>query len=61
MVLTNFRLPKKLVEELEETRSALGKPTIVELVRQALGDFVERHRGVVSAVRKARERQGGRE
>jgi hypothetical protein len=59
MELTNFRISKKLLDELEETRSALGKPTLVELVRQALGDYVERHRGVVSAVRKAREREGG--
>jgi metal-responsive CopG/Arc/MetJ family transcriptional regulator len=59
MVLTNFRLPQKLIDELEETRSALGKLTTVELIRQALGEYVERHRGVVSAVKKAREREGG--
>jgi metal-responsive CopG/Arc/MetJ family transcriptional regulator len=59
MVLTNFRIPKKLLDELEETRSALGKPTLVELVRQALRDYVEGQRGVVSAVKKAREREGG--
>jgi hypothetical protein len=58
MTLVNFRVPKKLLDELEATRSALGKPTLVELVRQALGDYVERHRGVVVAVRKVREREG---
>ena len=60
-MLTNFRIPKKLLDELEETRSALGKPTLVELIRQALGDYVERHRGMVSAVRKVRERQGSQD
>jgi len=46
IVLVNFTVPKKLRDELDETRSTLGKPTLVEFIRQALGDYVERHRGV---------------
>jgi metal-responsive CopG/Arc/MetJ family transcriptional regulator len=58
MVLTNFRLPEKLLEDLEEVRSGLGRPTLVEVVREALKEYVEAKQPLIRAVKKARGRHG---
>jgi predicted DNA-binding protein len=59
MVLTNFRLPQPLLDQLDEVRSALGKATLVEVVREALQGYVEEKRPIVQAVTRAREKHRG--
>jgi predicted DNA-binding protein len=59
MVLTNFRLPQPLLDQLHEVRSALGKATLVGVVREALGAYVEEKRPIVQAVTRAREKHRG--
>jgi predicted DNA-binding protein len=54
--LTNFRLSERLLDDLEELRSALGRATLVEIVRDALEDYVTKHADVIKAVKKAREK-----
>jgi predicted DNA-binding protein len=56
MVLTNFRLPQPLLDRLDEVRSALGKATLVEVVREALQAYVEEKQPIVQAVTRAREK-----
>jgi len=45
MVLTNFRLPQEMVDELRELRWKLRKDNVVDVVREALEEFIEKHRG----------------
>jgi hypothetical protein len=59
MVLTNFRLPKPLLDQLEDVRSALGKATLVEVVREALQAYVDEKQPTVQAVSRAREKHRG--
>jgi Arc/MetJ-type ribon-helix-helix transcriptional regulator len=59
MVLTNFRFPRSLLDELEEARFALRKPSLAELVREALRDYLERHDSAIRAVARAREKHLG--
>jgi predicted DNA-binding protein len=56
-VLTNFRLPKRLLDELDEVRSAQGKATLVEIVREALEGYVVKHQDLVRAVKREREKR----
>jgi predicted DNA-binding protein len=59
MVLTNFRLPEPLLDQLDEVRSALGKATLVEVVREALQAYVDEKQPIVQAVTRAREKHRG--
>ena len=59
MVLTNFRLPEPLLQQLDEVRSALGKGTLVEVVREALQAYVDEKESIVQAVARAREKHRG--
>jgi Arc/MetJ-type ribon-helix-helix transcriptional regulator len=58
--LTNFRFPQSFLDELDEARSALRKPSLAELVREALRDYLARHRSMIEAVKRARERYGAK-
>jgi metal-responsive CopG/Arc/MetJ family transcriptional regulator len=58
MVLTNFRLPQQLLDQLEDVRSALGKATTVEVVRDALQAYVDEKQQIVQAVKRARQKHG---
>jgi Arc/MetJ-type ribon-helix-helix transcriptional regulator len=44
MVLTNFRLPAEMLAELRELRWKLRKDNVVDVVREALEEFIEKHR-----------------
>lgn len=59
MRLTNFRFPKTLLDEMEEARFALEKASLAELVRDALRDYLTKHRPVIDAVRRAKAKHGG--
>jgi metal-responsive CopG/Arc/MetJ family transcriptional regulator len=59
MVLTNFRLPQPLLDQLDEVRSALGKATLVEVVREALQEYIDEKQPIVKAVGRAREKHRG--
>lgn len=59
MTLTNFRLPEPLLKQLEDVRSALGKATLVEVVRDALQAYVDEKQPIVQAVTRAREKHRG--
>jgi Arc/MetJ-type ribon-helix-helix transcriptional regulator len=58
MKLTNFRLPKSLLGELDDARHALAKQSVAHLVRDALREFLDRNRVVIQDVKRAREKHG---
>jgi metal-responsive CopG/Arc/MetJ family transcriptional regulator len=61
MKLANFRLPMSLLERLPEAQHALGKPSVAELVRDALRTYLEENDPAIRAYRRLRERHGGEE
>jgi metal-responsive CopG/Arc/MetJ family transcriptional regulator len=58
MQLIHLRIPKSLVEEVTSAKHALEKSSVAELVRDALRDYLAAHRGVIEAVRRAKEKHG---
>jgi len=58
MKLTNFRLPKSMLDELDDARHALAKQSVAHLVRDALREYLDRNQAVIEDVRKAREKHG---
>jgi hypothetical protein len=62
MILTNFRLPKPLLRDLKALSFALSEPEapkpLAEVVRAALSEYVEKHRGLLESVSRAKRRHG---
>jgi hypothetical protein len=56
-VLTNFRLPERLLDDLEQVRSALGRATLVEIVREALEQYAAQHQELVRAIKRERQKR----
>lgn len=52
--LTNFRFPQSLLEQIAEAQHALQKKSAADLVREAIGDYLEKHKATIKAVREAR-------
>jgi Arc/MetJ-type ribon-helix-helix transcriptional regulator len=57
--LTNFRLSKSLLDELDVARHALAKQSVAHLVRDALRDYLDRHEAAIRRVREERDKRGG--
>ena len=57
--LTNFRFEPELLEELDAARYALGKPSLANLVRDALRCYLEEHADEIRAWRRMRSRHAG--
>ena len=60
MVLTNFRFPRSLLDEIELARHALQKPSIAEVVREALRAYLEANESAIRDYKRLREKHGGR-
>jgi metal-responsive CopG/Arc/MetJ family transcriptional regulator len=58
MQLIHLRIPKSLVDEVNSAKHALEKSSVADLVRDALRDYLDKHRGLIDAVRRAKERHG---
>jgi metal-responsive CopG/Arc/MetJ family transcriptional regulator len=58
MQLIHLRIPKSLVEEVTSAKHALEKSSAADLIRDALRDYLDKHRGLIDAVRRAKERHG---
>jgi Arc/MetJ-type ribon-helix-helix transcriptional regulator len=58
MQLIHLRIPKSLVEEVTTARHALEKSSVADLVRDALREYLDKHHGVIDAVRRAKEKHG---
>jgi metal-responsive CopG/Arc/MetJ family transcriptional regulator len=58
MQLIHLRVPKSMVEEVTAAQHALEKSSVAELVRDALRDYLDKHRTVIDAVRRAKEKHG---
>jgi metal-responsive CopG/Arc/MetJ family transcriptional regulator len=56
MQLIHLRVPRSLVEEVTKAQHALEKSSVAELIRDALRDYLDKHRLVVDAVRRAKEK-----
>jgi metal-responsive CopG/Arc/MetJ family transcriptional regulator len=56
--LIHLRLPKSLVQEVRSAKHALEKSSIADLVRDALRAYLDKHRVMIEAVRRAKERHG---
>jgi metal-responsive CopG/Arc/MetJ family transcriptional regulator len=56
MQLVHLRIPKSLATDLEDTQHALGRPSIAELVRDALRAYVEGNSAALKAYRRLKER-----
>lgn len=59
LVLTNFRLPARLIEDLEACFHALGRRSVSDLVREALREFLDKHARAIHAYRRFRKNQNG--
>ncbi len=55
--LTNVRLNAELLQEMHEARHALAKPTISDLVRDALRQYLDANAKAIDSYRKLRKRQ----
>jgi metal-responsive CopG/Arc/MetJ family transcriptional regulator len=58
MQLIHLRIPKSLVDEVTSAKHALEKSSVAELVRDALRDYLDKHRTVIEAVRRAKDKHG---
>jgi Arc/MetJ-type ribon-helix-helix transcriptional regulator len=58
MVLTNFRFPRSLLDEIEFARHALQKPSIAEVVREALRTYLEANELAIRDYKRLREKHG---
>jgi metal-responsive CopG/Arc/MetJ family transcriptional regulator len=56
MQLIHLRVPRSLVEEVTTAQHALEKSSVAELVRDALRDYLDKHRTVIEAVRRVKEK-----
>ncbi len=55
--LTNFRLEPELLAEIQEARHALAKPTLSDLVRDALRRYLDENSRAIRSYRRLRKRQ----
>jgi Arc/MetJ-type ribon-helix-helix transcriptional regulator len=60
MVLTNFRFPRSLLDDIEAAKHALGLPSVAEVVRKALNAYLEVNGAAIRDYKRLREKHGTR-
>jgi hypothetical protein len=50
--LLHIRLPQGLLSDVEEATRLLAEPSVTQLIRRAVGEFLERHEGELRRRRK---------
>jgi hypothetical protein len=58
MVLTNFRFPRSLLDDIEAAKHALGLPSTAEVVRKALNAYLDANGAVIRDYKRLREKHG---
>jgi hypothetical protein len=58
MVLTNFRFPRSLLDEIELAKHALGLASVAEVTRKALSAYLEANGAAIRDYRRLREKHG---
>jgi Arc/MetJ-type ribon-helix-helix transcriptional regulator len=60
MVLTNFRFPRSLLDDIDAAKHALGLPSTAEVVRKALNAYLEANESAIRDYKRLREKHGAR-
>jgi Arc/MetJ-type ribon-helix-helix transcriptional regulator len=58
MVLTNFRFPRSLLDDIDAAKHALGLPSTAEVVRKALNAYLEANESAIRDYKRLREKHG---
>jgi hypothetical protein len=58
VLLTNFRFPRSLLDEIDAAKHALGLPSIAEVVRKALAAYLEANGSAIRDYKRLREKHG---
>ena len=56
--LLHLRFPRSMVDEMELARHALEKPSLVEMVRDAVRAYLDANESAIRAFKRLRERHG---
>jgi hypothetical protein len=59
VVLTNFRLSRSLLDDIEAAKHALGLASTAEVVRKALAAFLDANEAAIRDYKRLREKHGG--
>jgi hypothetical protein len=59
VVLTNFRLSRSLLDDIEAAKHALGLASTAEVVRKALAAFLDANEAASRDYKRLREKHGG--